>query len=124
MRPRGFTLIEALAALAVLSVGLLGASALLVSGIRQQQQALREHAAFLLATDAAELLRLHPRDHGAHLAAFSGAAQSSMPGLSPEASITLSGSHYRVTLRWRDARDGDSIAEVSVVVPAPAPAAS
>jgi type IV pilus modification protein PilV len=54
---RGFSLIEALVALAVLSVGLLGAAALLLGGLRDQALALRHGAVGALLTDIAGRIR-------------------------------------------------------------------
>ena len=54
---RGFTLIETLVALVVLSVGLLGAVALLLGSLRGQADARRSHEATGLLRDAADRLR-------------------------------------------------------------------
>jgi type IV pilus assembly protein PilV len=105
-RGRGFTLIEALISLAVLSVGLLGAAAMLLESLRAQDQSLRRTAATLLLRDMAERIRLNPAApavyatsralagappcdpagcEGAQLAAadlahFAAAAQAALPG--------------------------------------------
>lgn len=113
---RGFSLIEALVALAVLSVGLLGAAALLLGGLRDQSLALRHGAASALVTDIAERLRAngsagaayvtgthHASDVGcdetsacdpatmaAHdLAYFESAAAALLPALKPRPRITF-----------------------------------
>lgn len=57
---RGFSLIEALVALAVLSVGLLGAAAMLLGGLRTQRVALRHEAALGLVADTADRIRANP----------------------------------------------------------------
>jgi type IV pilus assembly protein PilV len=57
---RGFTLIEAMVALAVLSLGLLGAAALLLNAFRDQSLALRHMAAGTLIVDMAERIRANP----------------------------------------------------------------
>jgi type IV pilus assembly protein PilV len=57
---RGFTLIEAMVALAVLSLGLLGAAALLLNAFRDQSVALRHSAAGTLVMDMAERIRANP----------------------------------------------------------------
>lgn len=54
MRSRGFTLIESLVALVVLSVGLLGAAAMLLGSLSAHSQALRHAAAVNLVRDVAE----------------------------------------------------------------------
>jgi type IV pilus modification protein PilV len=54
---RGFSLVEALVALAVLSVGLLGAAALLLGGLRDQSLALRHGAVNALLADMAARIR-------------------------------------------------------------------
>jgi type IV pilus assembly protein PilV len=54
---RGFTLIETLVAIVVLSVGLLGAVALLLQSLRGQNDAHREVLATALLRDAADRLR-------------------------------------------------------------------
>lgn len=59
--PRGFTLIETLVALAVLSFGLLGAAAMLLGSLRGQAQALRRVAAISLVRDMADRIRANPR---------------------------------------------------------------
>jgi len=59
--PRGFTLLETLIALAVLSVGLLGAAALLLDSLRGQDGALRRLNALTLVRDMADRIRANPR---------------------------------------------------------------
>jgi type IV pilus assembly protein PilV len=59
--PRGFTLLETLVALMVLSVGLLGAAALLLGGVRGHAAALRRVAATNLVRDMADRIRANPR---------------------------------------------------------------
>jgi type IV pilus modification protein PilV len=58
---RGFTLIETLVALAVLSFGLLGAAAMLLDSLRGQAGALRRIAAISLVRDMADRIRANPR---------------------------------------------------------------
>jgi type IV pilus assembly protein PilV len=69
-RNRGFTLIEALVALVVLSIGMLGIAALYVEGLRASRAALVRTEAVTLATDMADRIRAN-RDAGA---AYEGAA--------------------------------------------------
>jgi type IV pilus assembly protein PilV len=60
-RPRGFTLVETLVALVVLSAGLLGAAALLLDNLRGHSGALRRVAASNLVRDMADRIRANPR---------------------------------------------------------------
>jgi type IV pilus assembly protein PilV len=64
---RGFTLIEALVALAVLSVGLLGAAAMLLGALRGQSQALRQAAAVALVADLVSRIRANPAARSAYV---------------------------------------------------------
>ena len=57
---RGFSLIEALVALAVLSLGLLGAAGLLLNALRDQALALKYTAATALVADMADRIRANP----------------------------------------------------------------
>ena len=59
---RGFTLVETLVALVVLTVGLLGAAALLLDNLRGHASALRRVAALNLVRDMADRIRANP--HG------------------------------------------------------------
>jgi type IV pilus assembly protein PilV len=60
-RARGFTLVESLIALVVLSLGLLGAGTMLLDSLRSHADALRQIAATGLARDMAERIRANPR---------------------------------------------------------------
>lgn len=71
-RARGFTLIEALIALAVLSVGLLGAGVMLLESLRAQAESLRRLSAVNLLRDMAERTRANPQA-AAHYATASAA---------------------------------------------------
>lgn len=57
LRARGFSLIEVLVAIVVLSIGLLGLAALQVSGLRVGQSSFYRAQAAQLATDMADRLR-------------------------------------------------------------------
>jgi type IV pilus modification protein PilV len=59
MSARGFTLIESLVALVVLSVGLLGAAATLLGSLAAHAEALRRATAVVLVRDVAERIRLN-----------------------------------------------------------------
>lgn len=114
MKCRGFSLIEALVAIAVLSLGLLGAAGLLLGGLRDQSQALRHGAAVALLVDMADRVRANPAAGDAYdtrnanagsvtcdasapcepaslarfdVAHFESAARALLPDLSPRASI-------------------------------------
>lgn len=57
---RGFTLVEALVALVVLAVGLLGIAGLYVESLRAGRTAIYRSAAVTLASDMADRIRLNP----------------------------------------------------------------
>jgi type IV pilus assembly protein PilV len=59
-RSRGFTLTELLVSLVVLSVGLLGAAAMLLGSLRDQADARRELSAISLLRDMADRIRANP----------------------------------------------------------------
>ena len=61
LRARGFSMLEVLLALAVLSVGLLGAAAMLLDSLRTHGGALRRLGATQLARDMADRIRANPR---------------------------------------------------------------
>jgi type IV pilus assembly protein PilV len=63
---RGFSLVEALVALAVLSLGLLGAAGMLLSGLRDQSQALQRSSAGMLVAGMQELVRANPDARAAY----------------------------------------------------------
>jgi type IV pilus assembly protein PilV len=57
---KGFSLVEALVALVILSVGMLGAAGLALGGMRDQSLALRQGAATALVADMAHRIRANP----------------------------------------------------------------
>jgi type IV pilus assembly protein PilV len=63
---RGFTLVESLIALVLLSVGLLGACAMLLGSLRAQADALREISAAQLLRDMAGRIRANPQARAAY----------------------------------------------------------
>lgn len=95
---RGFSLIEALVALAVLSVGLLGAAALLLGGLRDQSLALRHAAAGTLLDDIASRVRANPMAGPAYDSGPESAGGSACDELSPCDAAALAASdlaHFR-----------------------------
>lgn len=77
---RGFSLVELLVAVVVLSIGLLGAAGMLLGALREQSQALQRGAALSLLTDVADRVRAN---------ALAGAAydSSSPRGESPACNV-------------------------------------
>jgi prepilin-type N-terminal cleavage/methylation domain-containing protein len=74
MRSRGFTLVEVLVSLAVLSVGLLGAAGMLLASLRGLADAQREIAATGLLRDLADRIRLNAAGRAAYGSASAGRA--------------------------------------------------
>lgn len=60
LRQRGFSLVEVLVAMVVLSVGLLGIAALYVESLRAGKSALTRSEAVILAADMADRIRANP----------------------------------------------------------------
>jgi type IV pilus assembly protein PilV len=60
-RPRGVSIVEVLLALTVLSVGLLGAAAMLLDSLRNQASALQKFRAIHLVRDMADRILVNPR---------------------------------------------------------------
>lgn len=115
---RGFTLTECLVALVVLSLGLLGAAAMLLGGLRGHGAALREFAALGLARDMAERILANGAVDAADLAAFVAASSELPPRDGVQGSVAFvpaSGvnglDHYEIRVSW-SAEDGlrDSLA--------------
>ena len=76
MRGRGFSLVEMLIALAVLSVGLLGAAGMLLESLRAQAESRREVAATHLLREVAERIRGNPQRRAAYSTAESEVASA------------------------------------------------
>lgn len=109
---RGFTLMESLIALLLLSVGLLGAGALLLAGLQAHGDALRRMAAMRLAQDMADRIRTNPQWESQDLPLFQARASTLFPGVETPASIEFEPAigpaapdRYRIRLRWRAPRD-------------------
>jgi type IV pilus assembly protein PilV len=62
----GFTLVEVLVALVLLSIGLLGAGEMLLGSLRSHAEALREMTAGRLVRDMADRIRANPRAGAAY----------------------------------------------------------
>jgi type IV pilus modification protein PilV len=66
MRSRGFSLIEILIAIVVLSSGMLGAAAMLLASLQGQAQSQREIAALNLLRDVADRIRVNRQGRAAY----------------------------------------------------------
>jgi len=72
-RLRGFTLVEALVALVVLSIGMLGIAALYVESLKAGRSAIYRTQAVNLAADMADRIRVNPATDGTVAGAYTGA---------------------------------------------------
>lgn len=66
MRTNGFSLVEVLVALVVVSVGMLGVAGLYVNGLKAGRTAMFSHQAVTLAGDVADRIRANPRAGAAY----------------------------------------------------------
>jgi type IV pilus assembly protein PilV len=73
-RTRGFTLVEVLLSVAVLSLGLLGAAATLLGSVREYAEARRDITATSLLADMAQRIRANPAGRDAYGEAASGSS--------------------------------------------------
>lgn len=92
LRHGGFSLLEVLVALVVLSIGMLGIAALNVEGLRSGQTALLRTRAVALAADMADRIRANPGARPAYATAGvagPGAAPATACADSPGADATL-----------------------------------
>ena len=107
---RGFSLVEVLVALAVLSLGLLGAAGMLLNSLRDQSLALRHLAAHALVADMAERIRAHPAARGLYDTAMPGTAAPSVAGTASDSAslaardLTAFEAGVRALLPNQDAR--------------------
>jgi type IV pilus assembly protein PilV len=149
-RARGFTLIEALLSLVVLSVGLLGAAAMLLGSLRGQAGALRQLGATRLLVDMADRIRANPQGRAHYDTGDPGTATCVEPdgcdsvqlaaadrahfetaarALLPQGAVDVryepaigpaAPDRYVITLRWREAFD---VIDLSMQVLAQSPVA-
>jgi prepilin-type N-terminal cleavage/methylation domain-containing protein len=106
---RGFTLVEALVALALMLAGLAGAGLVLVQGIQFERESGTRRAALRLAGSLADELRALDRDPAASvdadtpaIRAWLAAAQAALPAGSAARVEVDAGlpSSYRITIEW------------------------
>ncbi len=136
-RSRGFSLVEALVALLVLSIGLLGIAGLQLTGMRNNQAAYLRSQAVVLADDILERMRANRGTLAAYAVAL-GDDPPATPGTMAETdlrawlltlgallpggdgAITVDGANNRVTVttQWRErsAVTGEAAATQTVTV--------
>jgi type IV pilus assembly protein PilV len=121
---RGFSLIEVLVSIVVLSVGLLGVAALQVTGLRVGQSSFYRAQAAQFATDMADRLRANAGEArtcqlaldaptpvgptttcGRDLAEWRGRLRA-LPGGTGAVEVDLAASLVTVTVQWDDSRGG------------------
>lgn len=121
IRQRGFSLIEALIALVVLSIGLLGIAALQTQSLLQSRNAFLTSQATSLAQDMADRIRANPQGsynlaEGADAPSGDSLAANDMRGwladiatTLPESSaeILISNRRIDITLEWQEAGEAE-----------------
>jgi type IV pilus assembly protein PilV len=121
-RARGFSLIEVLVAVVVLSIGLLGLAALQVSGLRVGQSSFYRAQAAQLATDMADRLRANAGEARSCELAFTDTPSGSttcqrdlaewrtrllaLPGGSGAVDVDPVTNLVTITVQWDDSRGG------------------
>ena len=133
----GFTLIEAMVAMLVLSIGLLGLAGLMASSMRNNQSAYHRTQATWLAYDALDRMRANrvSAQGGGYIAANALGAPANCVAAPPgggtiaaqdiaawknmiacalpegDGSIVVNGSQVTITIQWNDSRGtGDTVA--------------
>ena len=109
----GFTLLEVLIAVVVLSLGLLGAAALQIKGLQSAHSAYQRTVASIIAADAAERLWLDMHDGVINVATVETAwishwqtSNVSLPDLDGE--IEPNGGLFTITVNWAEGRFADA----------------
>jgi type IV pilus assembly protein PilV len=99
---RGFTLIEALIGMVILSIGLLGAAVMLLESVRTHARALRAVTASGLVRDMAERIRANPDGRANYALADIAAAASSCDaraGCDSAALASMDLAHFAASVR-------------------------
>jgi type IV pilus assembly protein PilV len=126
-RASGFTLIEALVALVVLSIGLLGVAGMQIAGLQANQSAASRTQASYLADDIIDRMRANntnARSGAYNIAAMGGTVAGtttaaldvqawvaellSLPSGQGQIQVNAATNIATVTIRWVDSRGGDS----------------
>ena len=127
----GFTMVELLVAVLVLSIGLLGLAGLQAAGLRNNQSAYLRSQATIVAYDIADRMRANraAADVGAYniaLGAGSGGGsvaaddlmewKNNMAALLPagDGSVTNNGGTFTILVQWDDNRDASDLQQFSV----------
>lgn len=129
-RCRGFTLMESLVALLVLSLGLLGAALMLTHSLGYQRHAMRQSAATSLVADMVERIRADPAALvDSELSRFAADARAALPNRNAQVAVSFEPAigpatpgRYLVSLRWNEAPGADAV-EVTFVLLAQSPVA-
>lgn len=133
-RSAGFSLIEVLVAIVVLSVGLLGLAALQLKGLQSAHSAYQRSLASVIANDGAERLWVElgadPNAAPATIAANAEIAwhqnwtrpdAPSLPGFVANSTITFNSGFYVINVQWGEERfagnDGVSNFEYRIALP-------
>jgi len=131
MPANGFTMVELLVAVLVLSIGLLGLAGLQAAGLRNNQSAYLRSQATILAYDVADRMRANhvAADAGAYNIALGAAGgggsvaaddllewKNNMAALLPsgDGSVTNNGGNFTVLVQWDDNRDASNLQQFSV----------
>ncbi|HSD36482.1 MAG TPA: type IV pilus modification protein PilV [Rhodocyclaceae bacterium] len=116
-RPRGFTLIEVLVAIVVLSIGLIGIAGLLVSVIGRNQSSVYHSVAVSLATDIAERMRANSKEFSLTSGSntYTSLLSSGNPAASAAACESATGNCDTATMAGYDAYKWEQL--VSKVLP-------